>query len=62
MEKIKSVARKVWDAICNFCKRTWTAVRGLWVRRNETVNPTVGWAVYGGVLVLAIVLALIIWL
>ena len=62
MEKIKSVARKVWDKTCEFCGKAWTAVRGLWVRRDENVSPIVAWSVYGGVLVLAIVLALIFWL
>ena len=34
----------------------------VWENRYEPVKPVVAWAVIGGVVVLAVVLALIIWL
>lgn len=51
MEKIKGFAKKCWAGIAN-----------AWKNRNKLVNGTVGWCVYGGVLVVAVALALIIWL
>ena len=34
----------------------------IWGKRNDLVKPVIGWSVSGGVLALAIVLALIFWL
>ena len=34
----------------------------LWGKRNDNVKPEIAWSVYGGVLGVAIVLALIFWL
>ena len=34
----------------------------IWNKRNEAVKPVVAWSVFGGVLVVAIALALIFWL
>ena len=39
-----------------------TKVVELWGKRNETVKPVIAWSVFGGVLVVAIALALIFWL
>lgn len=36
--------------------------KNCWDKRNDSVNSVVGWCVYGGVLAVAIALALIIWL
>lgn len=33
-----------------------------WTKCNETVKPVIAWSVFGGVLVVAIALALIFWL
>lgn len=37
-------------------------VAELWNKRNENVKPVIGWSVFGGVLAVAVVLALIFWL
>lgn len=37
-------------------------VAELWKKSNETMKPVVAWSIYGGVLVVAIALALIFWL
>ena len=34
----------------------------IWGKRNDLVKPVIGWSVSGGVLAVAIVLALIFWL
>jgi len=34
----------------------------IWKKRNDNVKPVVAWSVFGGVLVVAIALALIFWL
>ena len=34
----------------------------LWGKRNEIIKPVIAWSVYGGVLAVAIILALIFWL
>ena len=39
-----------------------TKVVELWGKRNEIVKPVIAWSVFGGVLVVAIALALIFWL
>ena len=33
-----------------------------WKKCNETVKPVIAWSVFGGVLAVAVALALIIWL
>ena len=33
-----------------------------WKKCNETVKPVIAWSVFGGVLVVSIALALIVWL
>lgn len=69
MEKFKNAMAKVGDwfkwlgskikdgaiAVGKFAKK-------LWDRRYEPVKPIVAWSVIGGVVVLAVVLALIFWL
>ena len=37
-------------------------IKELWSKRNEIIKPVIAWSVYGGVLVVAIALALIFWL
>ena len=39
-----------------------TKVVELWGKRNEIVKPVIAWSVFGGVLAVAIILALIFWL
>lgn len=39
-----------------------TKVVELWGKRNEIVKPVIAWSVFGGVLVVAVALALIFWL
>ena len=34
----------------------------LWGKRNEIIKPVIAWSVYGGVLAVAVILALIFWL
>ena len=34
----------------------------IWGKRNENVKPVIAWSVYGGVLAVAVILALIFWL
>ena len=34
----------------------------IWGKRNDLVKPIIGWSVFGGVLAVAIILALIFWL
>ena len=51
MEKIKGFAKKCGAGIAN-----------AWKKRNNAVNSIVGWCVFGGVLVVAVALALIFWL
>ena len=41
--------------IGNFFKKAWE-------RKFETVNSLTAWCIYGGVLALAVILALIFWL
>lgn len=35
-------------------------LKALWAKMQETVSPVIGWAVFGGVLVLAVLLGLLI--
>ena len=37
-------------------------IQKIWKQRNDTVKPVVAWSVFGGVLVVAVALALIFWL
>ena len=39
-----------------------TKVLEIWGKRNDLVKPVIGWSVFGGVLAVSIVLALIFWL
>ena len=39
-----------------------TKVVELWGKRNEIIKPVIAWSVYGGVLAVAVILALIFWL
>lgn len=39
-----------------------TKVVELWGKRNENVNPVIAWSVFGGVLAVSVILALIFWL
>ena len=39
-----------------------TKVVELWSKRNEIIKPVIAWSVYGGVLAVAVILALIFWL
>ena len=39
-----------------------TKVVELWGKRNEIVKPVIAWSVFGGVLAVAVALALIFWL
>ena len=50
------------EKIKGFAKKCWAGVKSLWGKRNDAVNGVVGWCVFGGVLVVAVGLALIIWL
>ena len=45
-----------------FAAKCGAGVKSLWSKRNNAVNGVVGWCVYGGVLAVAVGLALIIWL
>lgn len=37
-------------------------VQEIWSKRNDTVKPVIAWSVFGGVLAVAVALALIFWL
>ncbi len=37
-------------------------IKELWGKRNEIIKPVIAWSVYGGVLAVAVILALIFWL
>ena len=39
-----------------------TKVVELWGKRNEIVKPVIAWSVFGGVLAVAVALALVFWL
>lgn len=41
-------------------KKEETGFKALWEKMQEVVNPVIGWSVFGGVLVLAILLGLLI--
>ena len=43
-------------------KKSTTKGQEFWKKCNETVKPVIAWSVFGGVLVVAIALALIFWL
>ena len=62
MEKFKSFMAKVGD----WFKQAGCAIgrwaKNVWENRNEPIKPVVAWAVIGGVVVIAVAIALIIWL
>ena len=56
----KKTAVKVWAWTTETAKTVWAKLKVLeW---NKPVKPVVGWSVYGGAVVLSVVLMLIFWL
>lgn len=60
MAKIGAFFKKIGEAIAASAKKAWVAVKTLnW---NAPVRPLIAWSVFGGAVVLAVVLMLIFWL
>ena len=55
MQELKEKFQSFWQSFK-------TKVVELWGKRNDNVKPVIAWSVYGGVLAVAVVLALIFWL
>lgn len=53
--KFKAFFANLGAKISAFCKKAWTC-------KFNKVNSVVAWSVYGGVLALSVLLALIFWL
>jgi hypothetical protein len=58
--KVGAWFKKAGKAIANFFKKLWAKVKT--VQWNAPVKPVIAWSVIGGVLLVAVAIALIVWL
>lgn len=52
--------KKAGNATANFFKKLWAKVKT--VQWNAPVKPVIAWGVIGGVLLVAVAIALLVWL
>ena len=55
----KGDKKNVGAAIGNFFKKAWAKVKA--IQWNAPVKPVIAWSVIGGVLLVAVVIALLAW-
>ena len=58
--KVGAWFKKVGTAIAKFFKKAWAKVKA--IQWNAPVKPVIAWSVIGGVLLVAVAIALIVWL
>lgn len=59
-KKVGAWFKKAGLAIANFFKKLWAQVKT--VQWGAPVKPVIAWSVIGGVLLVAVVIALLVWL
>ena len=58
--KVGAWFKKAGTAIANFFKKAWAKVKA--IQWNAPVKPVIAWSVIGGVLLVAVAIALLVWL